>query len=280
MFSNQSLNLSTLKRLERKVINLTEIALEKRIFSGECDYQKFLIICRKRTGSNFLVSLLQSHPKIRAFGEVFSEDDKIHWGYPSYSSPEILQIRHKAPIEFIEHIVFRDFLKSTKAVGFKLIYQEKQSSNCKIIYEYLHSLKNLKVIHLKRRNIFSNYVSFKMAIKTDIWIKLRNEGSNNLKLKIDYEDCLDYFQQTRALEKKYELLFSNPSQQIHTLYYEDLVTNKVKAIEDLQEFLEVECLPLVSYTRKQEKRPLSEIVINYNELKEKFENTPWQSFFQ
>lgn len=279
MFLNKSFHLGTLKKLERKAINLTEIALEKKILSGKYDYQKFLIICRKRTGSNFLVSLLQSHPKIRAFGEVFSEDDQIYWGYPSYSSPEILQIRQKAPIKFLEHIVFRDFLQSTKVVGFKLIYQEEQNSNYEIICEYLRNIKNLKVIHLKRRNILSNYVSLEMAKKTDVWIKLHNKGNHDLKLKVNYKDCLEYFQKTRALEKEYELVFSKRSQQIHTIYYEDLVANKVKAIEDIQKFLRVECLPLISYTKKQEKRPLSEIIINYNELKEKFENTPWHNFF-
>jgi LPS sulfotransferase NodH len=279
MFIYKSLNLDTLKKLERKAINLTEIALEKKVFSGKCDYQKFLIICRKRTGSNFLVSLLQSHPKIRAFGEVFSEDDQIYWGYPSYSSPKILQIRQNAPIEFLDRVVFRDFLKSTKAVGFKLIYQENQNENYKIIYDYLRDVKNLKIIHLQRKNILSNYVSLKIAQKTDVWIKIRGESINDLKLKINYEDCLNYFQQTRALEKKHEVLFSHKSQQIYNVYYEDLITNKFQAIENLQKFLGIECLPLISYTKKQEKRLLSEIIINYNELKKKFENTPWHSFF-
>ncbi|MGL5836805.1 MAG: Stf0 family sulfotransferase [Waterburya sp.] len=265
--------------MERKVINLTEIALEKNILSGGYDYQKFVIICRKRTGSNFLVSLLQSHPKIRAFGEVFGDDEQIHWGYPSYSSAKVLQTRKRDPIKFLDQIVFRDFLKSTKVVGFKLLYQEEQNFSKKTICEYLQKIKNLNVIHLKRRNILANYVSWQIAKKTDVWILLKHQKNPKPTLEIDYEDCLKYFQKTKALEKEHENFFSNHSKQIHTLYYEDLVTNTEKEIQEIQQFLGVESLPLTPYTQKQEQRPLKEIITNYDELKEKFKDTPWQSFF-
>jgi hypothetical protein len=90
---------------------------------------------------------------------------------------------------------------------------------------------------------------------------------------------LNYFQKTKALEKEHESFFAEHSKQIHTLYYEDLVANTEKEIQDVQQFLGVESLPLTPYTKKQEKRPLKEIITNYDELKEKFEDTPWQTFF-
>jgi LPS sulfotransferase NodH len=279
MYINKNFDLSALKKLERKAINLTEIALEKNILSGEGDYQKFLIICRKRTGSNFLVSLLQSHPKIRAFGEVFGDDEQIHWGYPSYSSAKVLQTRKKDPIKFLDQIVFRDFLKSTKAVGFKLLYQEEQNFKIKAICEYLRKIKNLNVIHLKRRNILANYVSWQIAKKTDVWILLKGKNNHQIQLEIDYQDCLNYFHKTKALEKEHESFFAEHAKQIHNLYYEDLVANTEQEIQGVQRFLGVESLPLTPYTQKQEKRSLQEIITNYDELKEKFESTPWQTFF-
>lgn len=279
MFISKKFDLGTLKKLERKAINLTEIALEKNILSGGYDYQKFVIICRKRTGSNFLVSLLQSHPKIRAFGEVFGDEEQIHWGYPSYSSEKVLQTRKKDPTKFLDKIVFRDFLKSTEAVGFKLLYQEEQNFSEKTICEYLKKIKNLNVIHLKRRNILANYISWQIAKKTDVWILLKHQNNHKPKLEIDYEDCLNYFQKTKALEKEHESFFDKHSRQIHTLYYEDLVANTEKEIQGIQQFLGVESLPLIHYTRKQEQRPLKEIITNYDELKEKFADTPWQTFF-
>ncbi|MFA9202028.1 MAG: Stf0 family sulfotransferase [Candidatus Nanopelagicaceae bacterium] len=279
MFINKKFDLGTLKKLERKVINLTEIALEKNILSGGNDYQKFVIICRKRTGSNFLVSLLQSHPKIRAFGEVFGDDEQIHWGYPSYSSAKVLQTRKKDPIKFLDQIVFRDFLKSTKAVGFKLLYQEESNFSKKTVCEYLQRIKNLNVIHLKRKNILANYVSWQIAKKTDVWILLKQQNNHKQTLEIDYEDCLNYFQKTKALEKEHEIFFAKHSKQTHTLYYEDLVANTEKEIQEIQQFLGLESLPLTPYTKKQETRHIKEIITNYDELKEKFEDTPWQTFF-
>ncbi|WP_280564143.1 hypothetical protein [Chromohalobacter sp. 48-RD10] len=40
---------------------------------GDNRYRKFIVLTRSRTGSNLLVSLLNSHPNISADGEIFSK---------------------------------------------------------------------------------------------------------------------------------------------------------------------------------------------------------------
>ncbi|MGC1246424.1 MAG: hypothetical protein WA865_09455 [Spirulinaceae cyanobacterium] len=52
------------------------------------------------------MSLLQSHPGIRAFEEIFpKKETKLHWGYANYPrSPEVIKLRKEQPIQFINEI--------------------------------------------------------------------------------------------------------------------------------------------------------------------------------
>ena len=57
-----------------------------------------------RTGSNFLVSSLQSQKNVIAFGEIFNNAhyDRINWKYPGYRKSDIaLEKRENSPQEFI-----------------------------------------------------------------------------------------------------------------------------------------------------------------------------------
>ncbi|MEL6138824.1 MAG: hypothetical protein AAFR42_15615, partial [Cyanobacteria bacterium J06628_6] len=68
-------------KLKRYKVSLDDWLLSKQIISGQSHYQKFIILTRARTGSNFLAGLLQSHTGVRAFEEIFPKrEDKLHWG--------------------------------------------------------------------------------------------------------------------------------------------------------------------------------------------------------
>ena len=249
------------------------------------DYQKFLIIGHPRTGSNFLVSLLHSHPQIRAFGEVFTEYDDIHWGYSGYKSKKIFDLRYSYPIKFLDDIVYRKTFPSTVvAVGFKLFYFQPKQPHQQVVRKYLQNIKGLKIIHLKRKNIFHTYISHLLAAVTDEWIlmskqKTDSEQTQAQQLTINYEDCLQTFEKIRNWEQEYTNLFSSPTQQLYELWYEELASDTAQQTKKLQAFLGVEERQLTTYTKKQPKKPIEQIVANYDELKEKFQDTCWHEFF-
>ncbi|MDY7003350.1 MAG: hypothetical protein SWX82_05115 [Cyanobacteriota bacterium] len=60
-------NFEILPKIQRFKIRLDDWLLAKEIIKGQGNYQNFIVLTRARTGSNFLMSLLQSHPRIRAF---------------------------------------------------------------------------------------------------------------------------------------------------------------------------------------------------------------------
>ena len=249
------------------------------------NYQKFLILCYPRTGSNFLVSLLQSHPQIRSFGEMFSEDDKLHWGYSGYQSPNIIDLKTEEPIFFIDQLVYRqNFPLLIRAVGFKLFYFQPKQLKQKVIWQYLNKIEDLKIIHLTRKNLFHIYISHQLAIKTNQWDLLTKETNPQESpllepIFVDYKSCLTQFQLIKDWETQYSNFFNLPTQQYYNITYEDLVNNIKQETYKLQDFLGVDQRLLTAYTKKQGTKPMREIVANYDQLKEQFHNSCWSEFF-
>ncbi|MGB3509298.1 MAG: sulfotransferase [Microcoleaceae cyanobacterium] len=268
-------------KIQRFKVRLNDWLLAKEIVKGQDKYQKFLVLTRARTGSNFLMSLLQSHPQIRAFEEIFTRQKrKINWGYAKYPrSSEVLKMREEEPRKFIDEVVFRKFPPSVSAVGFKLFYYQAQSSERQQIWQYLHQDKNFKIIHLKRENLLKICLSYYLAKITKKWI-VKNEKNylnNNVTVKLDYNDCLKLFTETKKWEDEYDNFFKE-HQKIE-LIYENLVQDTIQETRRVQEFLGVKPQKLYSLTLKQNQGTLPERISNYYELKEKFEGSPWIKFF-
>ncbi|ELS02213.1 tetratricopeptide repeat protein [Xenococcus sp. PCC 7305] len=248
------------------------------------NYQRFIVLCHPRTGSNFLGSLLLSHPQIRAFGEMFSEDNELHWLYSGYKSRRIIELREENPIYFIDKLIYRQTFPSfVKAVGFKLFYFQLKNRQ-HVIWQYLKKLKNLKIIHLTRKNMLHTYVSHKLATISNQW-KLIKEEKNSSRFSlsepivIDYEECLATFKLVRYWETQYGNFFDLSTQQYCNVNYEDLVGKTEQVTNKLQEFIGVDRQPLTFSTIKQGLTPMKEMVANYDQLKRKFQNSCWVEFF-
>ena len=267
-------------KIRRFEIRLDDWLLEKQIVKGKDSYQKFIVLTRARTGSNFLMSLLQSHPSIRAFEEIFSrKETKIHWGYAKYPrSSEILKMRKEKPIKFLDEVVFREFPLSVSAVGFKLFYYQAEAERKKQIWQYLYQDKDLKIIHLKRDNLLKVCLSYHLAQITNQWVvKDKKHQGNNVVIELDYCECLKLFEETKKWEEEYDEFFGE-HQKIEVIY-ENLVQSTRGETKRIQQFLGIKPKRLYSLTLKQNRGALSERISNYYDLKEKFEDSPWGRFF-
>lgn len=273
-------NFDIAPKIQRFKVRLDDWLLAKQIVKGQDKYQKFIVLTRARSGSNFLISLLQSHPSIRAFEEIFPrKETKIHWGYAQYPySSEVLKMRKEEPVKFLDKVVFRKFSPSVSAVGFKLFYYQAQSAERQQIWQYLEGNKDIKVIHLKRENLLKVCLSHCLAETTNQWtLKDEKYRQNSVAVQLDYDDCLKLFEETKKWEEEYDIFF-NEHQKIEIIY-ENLVQNTREETKRIQQFLEVKPKKLYSLTLKQNRGALPEIISNYYELKEKFEDSPWSKFF-
>lgn len=255
------------------------LALESGLMAGQTEYTKFIILGRSRVGSNFLRGLLNSHSQVTVFGELFQNKEEIGWALPGYyPSRKTRQLFHEAPVDFLESKVFTAFPEHTGAVGFKIFYYHAQDEKWKPVWDYLREMPDLKVIHMKRHNILKTHLSRQRAVKTDRWVNTNGRREPQRSISLDYEKCLDDFIRTRAWEDAYDAYFAG-NDTIEVMY-EDLAADYQREIRRIQEFLGVNFEDVQPETYKQSRQPLSEAIANYCELRERFQQTPWSTFFE
>lgn len=258
---------------------LRNVALETGLMAGQTEYVKFIILGRSRVGSNFLRGLLNSHSEVTVFGELFQNKEEIGWVLPGYyPSRRMLRLFHEAPVDFLEKKVFKAFPEHTAAVGFKIFYYHAQDEKWKPVWDYLQSMPDLKVIHMKRRNILKTHLSRQRAIKTDRWVNTYGSREPQRSISLDYEACLDDFIRTRAWEEAYDAYFAGND--ILEVMYEDLAADYQWEVTRIQAFLGVEYEHVQPVNYKKSRQSLSEAIANYCELKERFQQTPWSPFFE
>ncbi|MBU1912577.1 MAG: sulfotransferase [Candidatus Omnitrophica bacterium] len=243
------------------------------------DYQKFIILASPRTGSSYLVSLLGSHTQTICYGEIIISLKSFSSYYPGYDSERFTAFRDKYPIKFMEKLIFRKYPSNIAAVGFKIFYQQARQGRLKKVWPYLKNLPDLKIIHLKRKNLLKSYLSYRLTKITNVWqIHDASQVTKDIKIQLGYNDCLDYFLRMQKWIDQCNILFKDS--RVLEVFYEDLDKDCSKETNRIQKFLNLETETLRSSLKKLNIHPLTETISNYWELKEKFKNTYWVNFFE
>ncbi|PZD71791.1 hypothetical protein C1752_04453 [Acaryochloris thomasi RCC1774] len=274
----------TSRKIKRLKSVLEDIALEKGIVNKHHSYTKFIILCRSRVGSNLLLNLLQSHKNTRLFYELFStaHSDKTHWDFVNHNIDDVMQVKKKDPTGFIDDFVFRPMPHSVHAVGFKIFYYHASSGKEKCIWEHLKNMDGMRIIHLKRNNILKSLLSRTVAQRTGSWVKQslhKTDSSQSKSVEFDYNQLLYSFESTKRMEQEYERFFKkNP---LMNITYEDLLMEPLSELKRILDFLSLDFQTLKISTKKQSSdKSLSNAIVNYSELKQKFSGTPWKIFFE
>ena len=258
---------------------LKHFAQRLKFIDGQTHYAKYIIICSTRTGSNMLRSLLNSHSRIVGFGELFQNNDKIGWYLPGYSQNRKLRaIYHDNPAEFLKRVVFCKYPRGIAAVGFKYLYEHTHGNSWKILRPFFKHATNLKIIHLKRRNILRSYLSQLTAQQTNRWVNCTDIQSAGSPLTLDFRNCLWHFRAIRAYEAYFDVFFKNhPTIEVS---YEQLVSNRDIEMKRVLRFLGAGTEDLFPSIYRQSCQSLSIAISNYADLKNKFMGTEWEIFFE
>ncbi|WP_444897735.1 Stf0 family sulfotransferase [Microbulbifer sp. EKSA008] len=230
---------------------------------GSSRYRRFIVLTRSRTGSNLLISLLNSHPQIEADGEIFSKlNGKNYKTVLSKAFP-------KQPLNI-------------KAKGFKIFYYHPQDDHSCGIWEKLKSMNDLHVIHLKRENILRTLISRKVAGVQDVWAIKSDQASSTpskeVSVSFTEDELRAEFKRTRDWEENGENNFKNHP--LLSITYEELVNNRSGTFRKITEFLDVQHIEPKTRLKKQNTKTLRESIKNYDELKSEFSKTEWAPFFE
>jgi LPS sulfotransferase NodH len=254
-------------------------ALRARSILGGRSYRRFVTVSVARTGSTLLTNLLNAQGQVLAFGELFRGDGAIGWDrWPFYShqNPGLRRLHETRPVEFLETAVFRTWPRSIAAVGFKLFYYHARTGAQARVWDYLKDNPEIAVIHLRRRNILEQYVSLRLAHETNVW-STSKPGPPAEPIRLAPEACRRHFEEVRAQEEACNAFFA--CRRIHSITYEDLIADRAGAMAGVAAHLGVDLGPLKAKIVRQRTQPLAAVIANYDELREGFAGSPWESFF-
>lgn len=235
----------------------------------------FVIISEARSGTNLLLSLLNSHPEIKCFGEIFCGNAPTRGrsvDFLKYSNKEYhwedFQLKTN-PVNYLEKTIF----SNEGTVGFKIF--QNHFVNLKYKNKFVDYIqRNLKVIHMHRENLLDRLVSHALAAKIYEFMNtpagfgeayaVDNKKYNNQSLYIDCGVMINMINRSVKFQeyvvKKFNCL---------SISYEQLIAKQTETCTEIQRFLGVQPQLLVSHTKKQREKSKSELISNYSDLKKK-----------
>jgi hypothetical protein len=129
---------------------------------------RFVILTIARSGSNWLGSLLDSHPAILCHLELFNDRAPVfsfHFSRREDPAVHDLEARDADPLGFLER-VFRQS-DGAELIGMKLLPAQNRA-----VLDAVCRDRTVKVVILRRRNLLASYASDQLAHKKDEWVRL------------------------------------------------------------------------------------------------------------
>jgi hypothetical protein len=180
---------------------------------------RFVILNAPRTGSNYLCTLLNSHPEILCHHEIFNphvvgvarhlQNAEFHMGS--------IEERERDPIEFLSRVWRLD--EGRRAVGFKLCWKQNEP-----IFHAVLADPGIRKVVLKRRNRIKSFVSLLLARQTGEWVIYNDAATPGArpKVHVDEGELRQHIAFNDAYYAEIESAIQQPGQMGHVLHYEDL----------------------------------------------------------
>ncbi len=222
----------------------------------------FVILCLGRTGSTHLGSLLDSHPDIHCFGELFT-DRKSTLDEAFIKSPI------SDPVQYVAQLTAP---LSERAIGFKLPLNSIRAHPAAV---RLLEPAGLRIIRLRRLNLLALFASRRLLATTRVSRSTRGDYGDTT-VTLDPKQCIAVFRRTEEHERYLDSLAAGKP--VFDITYEDLAARR--GLDDLQAFLGVEPLTLESRFKRLRSRPLSETIENWAEVESALRGSPYERFLE
>ena len=180
---------------------------------------RFVILNATRTGSNFLCTVLNSHPAILCHHEIFNphvvgvarhlQGTDFHLGS--------MDERARDSLDFLDRVWRADL--GHAAVGFKLCLWQHEEA-----YRAVLSDRSVRKILLKRRNRVRSFVSLLLARQTGEWVVYDDRAAPGARPRVHVDPAL-LFENIALHERFYgetESALRVSGQDHVCLWYEDL----------------------------------------------------------
>ena len=217
------------------------------------------VVATRRSGSNLLISYLNSIPDVSFQNEVLNAD--MYYG---------LRKRFLSKKAILNHIVYSLNDCPSRICGIKTLYVQLESHGI-TVEDLKRTFPSCRFVILYRKSLLDQFISLKIAQETHhfLWSdKFRLPNS----IHIDPRELRHYCKKIKDFYRKI-FLYEWLENQSVIISYEELIKNTQKVFNE-KVFPILNLVPCVvtSAMRKQNTKNPSEIVSNYEELKPLIEN--------
>lgn len=256
----------------------------------------FVILTSPRSGSNWLITLLNQHPHMRCSFEVLHNQ-------PDQRTPMVAPVAGdqipdrdrryddtREGADFVRDLYAVPYPSSVRATGFKLFYDQAAGERARSAWTYLARNRDIHVIHLERDNLLAAFVSLQRALRTRVWLHRAEDGSVRPPEPetVDPEAFRTYVQEFRA-ERAAALTRldaqrgeTDADRPTLTLTYEQLRKGRRRHLSSILRFLGIRPWPWVwrmkDQTAKQAALPLTRSIANHQELVSEFAGTDLERY--
>lgn len=232
---------------------------------------RFVVLAAPRTGSNWLCTLLDSHPRVLCHHELFNPEAihlsrrlaaRLESWVPGSLELGSLEGRERDPAALLDR-VWRAHL-GHQCVGFKLnLGQEPRA------FDQVLSDPGARKIVLRRRNRVRTFVSEAIAERTGGWESYQGSPRrpDPPPLPVAVSELRAHAERNAAYYAALERRLVAAGRPWIEVVYERLEDPAER--ERILAFLGVPGAPLVAGTRRQHAQPLRELIANFEELRER-----------
>ena len=230
----------------------------------------FVVLTKARSGSSWLIELLDSHDEVVAFGEMFGELGGYGAdGLPSFD--EFSRVRPGWPGPLLRAAYLRRLFAvdpAARAIGVKVMYGHAGRG----VHEYL-TLRRARVVHLIRANVLDAVVSYEVAKARDQFEVREGSSTRPMTVSLDpstirqrLEQHSFSIEQARARILHYRLPW-------HEVFYEELVARREETLRGILDFLDVPPQPLRSSFVPVDDLPREGVLENLADVREALDGT-------
>jgi LPS sulfotransferase NodH len=140
--------------------------------------RRFLIMGLPRSGTTYLMTLLNAHPRVHCSGEQFNPHAIVGIGGDRDDSLEAVLARDRDPAGFFERFFERHRAPGRELVGFKFMIGHNVG-----LLDHIAGATDIRLIYVRRDNRLAQISSLIRAVETKEWARTRPEAGPPPKLR-------------------------------------------------------------------------------------------------
>jgi len=242
---------------------------------------KFVVLTSSRTGSTWLIDLLNMQSGIDAHGELFLEQRRLTPAIAEREDfPRFVEVHGRPHATRLPRIVsyLNQLYGTPRSVGFKLMYTQMRRYPEVIAY---CALRRIRIVHLTRLNQIDVIISDELAKVTGTSHAQAGSEFHAPKVHIDASSLIDRIDRLCRKSKQVARLIRLSSCPTLEIQYESLLESDAEFARVLK-FLNVvdPANYIQSKLAKRGHRAHQEAIANYEEIHRELEATPYSGMLR